>query len=265
MGKKLLIAAIAIAVGVGVVSGTRLGSHIRLKLNKAQQWAQEQVPLASEIERLKMEVANLSREDDRYYDQVARQKLEVKKLQAKVEAARAGLVTREAFIKDLRTALAKEGEFVAFHGERYSRQEAEDNARREARSFIVDEKIVKADEDNLRILEDTLAANKAKLDSLALTRKEMEAQLLVLERELAQQKLKEQSNMVVDDSRYTKLNKEIEEARERLELQRTKGELRGESNKGSIRLQQEKKAQQQKEDKEVEQRFGPLSGKKLSS
>jgi len=258
MCKKLLIAAIAIAVGVGVVSGTRLGSHIRLKWHKAQQWAQEQVPLESEIERLKMEVASLSREDDRYYDRVAKQKMQVEKLRIRIAKNQAELTSRETEIKALREVLAEGGEFVVFNGTRYSRKEAETDVRLEATRFLADEKIVKADQENLRILEETLAANKSKLDGLALKRKEMEATLLILERELAQQRLKEQTSLTVDDSRYNRVSKQIEEARERLELQRTKGELRGDSTKGPIRASEEKKAKEQKINKEIEERFGKI-------
>jgi peptidoglycan hydrolase CwlO-like protein len=258
MCKKLLIAAIALAVGVGVVSGTRLGSHIRLKWHKAQQWAHEQVPLESEIERLKMEVANLSREDDRYYDQVARQKLQVEKLRAQVAKNQEKLASRETEIKALREALSEGGEFVVYNGTRYSRKEAEADVKLEATAFLADEKILKADQDNLRILEETLAANKSKLDSLSLKRKEMQATLLVLERELAQQRLKEQTSLTVDDSRYNRVSKQIEEARERLELQRTKGELRGDSAKGPIRAAEEKKAKEQQLNKAIEERFGKI-------
>jgi len=258
MCKKLLIAAIAIAVGVGVVSGTRLGSHVRMKWHRAQQWAQEQVPLESEIERLKMEVANLSREDDRYYDRVAKQKMQVDKLRARVAKNQESLAVRETEIKALRDALNEGGEFVVYNGTKYSRQEAETDVKMEATRFLADERIVKADQDNLRILEETLTANKAKLDSLSLKRKEMEATLLVLERELAQQRLKEQTSLAVDDSRYNRISQQIEEARERLELQRTKGELRGESTKGPIRAQEEKKAKDKKLNQQIEERFGKI-------
>jgi len=265
MCKKLLIAAIAIAVGVGVVSGTRLGSLLRLKWGQVQQHAKDSVPLEMEIERLKMEVANLSREDDRYYDQVARQKMQVKKLREKVSHSREALAARETEIKGMRQALTLEGEFVVYNGTRYDRKDVEQQVRLDAAKFLADEKIVQADEGNLKILEETLGANKSKLDGLALRRKEMEAQLLVLERELAQQRLKEQSNLVVDDGRYGRLSKEIEEARERLDLQKTKSELRGDAGTGPVRATEEKKAKEQKLDKAIEERFGPVGGKKVTS
>jgi len=266
MFKKLLIATLAVVVGVGVVSGTRLGSHLRLKWNKATEWAKQQVPLSEEIERLKMEVSNLSQEDERYFDQVARQQRQVVTLKAKVTKARTALAKQEAFIKEMRQALTnEENKFVAYNGTRYPRNTVEAEVRSEALRFMADEKLVKADEENLSILEETLLANKAKLDGLSLRRKEMEATLLILERELAQQRLKEQSNIVIDDGRYGRVNKEIDEVKERFALQKAKTELRGEVQKGSIRAQAEQKAETQKQDQAINERFGPIeTNKKLT-
>lgn len=262
MFKKLLIAALAVVVGVGVVSGTRLGSHLRLKWAKAEEWAKSQVPLEQEIERLKMEVANLKQADDCYFDKVARQERQVVKLRDKVSKSRQALAKQETYIKDMRQALAENNQFVVYKGERYDRKFAEADVRTEAIRFIADEKVVKADEENLTILEETLTANKAKLSGLAVQRKEMEAQLLVLERELAQQRLKEQSNLVVEDGRYGKVSKEIEELRERFSVLKTKADLRGEAQRGSIRAQEERKAEAQKVDQAIEERFGKLETSK---
>jgi phage shock protein A len=265
MCKKLLIAVLAVVVGVGVVSSTRLGSHIRLWWSKSSTWAKEQVPLESEIERLRMEVSNLSQEDDRYYDQVARQQRQVLKLREKVTKQRDALAKQEDYIKAMRAALAREeGAYVSFNGSRYDRTRAEADVRNEAARFLADEKIVKADEDNLAILEQTLATNKTELASLGLKRKQMEADLLILERELAQQRLKDQSNLVVDHGRYGKVAKEIEEVRERFAVLKTKSDLRGETAKGSIRAEEERKAAAQKLDQAIEARFGKTETKRVA-
>jgi len=262
MCKKLLIAALAVVVGVAVVSSTRLGSHIRLMWNKGSDRLSAMVPLETEIDRLKMEVASLSQEDEHYYDQVARQQRQVEKLRAKVKVSRDNLVAQETYIKKMRTALAEEGAYVSYNGSRYDRKRVETDVRNEAARFLADEKIVKVDEENLSILTETLGANKAKLDGLALKRKEMEAQLLVLERELAQQRLKEQANLIVENGRYGKVGKEIDEVRERFAVLKTKAELRGEATKGSIRAEEERKAKAQQLDQAIEERFGKLEGSK---
>jgi hypothetical protein len=262
MFKKLFIAALAVVVGVGVVSGTRLGSHLRLQWRKACVAISEQVPLESEIERLKMEVANLKQADERYFDQVARQERQVVRLREKMGKARTSLASQEAYIKSMRLALADDGQFVVYKGERYDRKQVEADVRNEAVRFMADEKLVKADQENLNILEETLAANKAKLANLGVQRKEMEAQLLILDRELAQQRLKEQNSVIVEDGRYGKVNKEIDELRERFEVLKTKANLRGEAQQGSIRAREERKAEAQKLDQAIEERFGKIETSK---
>jgi phage shock protein A len=264
MFKKLFIAALAVVVGVGVVSGTRLGSHLRLQWRKTCAAIQEQVPLESEIERLKMEVVNLKQADDRYYDQVARQDRQVVRLRDKMSKARHSLTSQEAYIKSMRLALADDGQFVVYKGERYDRKQVESDVRNEALRFMADEKLVKADQENLNILEETLAANKAKLANLGVQRKEMEAQLLVLERELAQQRLREQNSVIVEDGRYGQVNQQIEQVKERFELLKTKAALRGEAQQGSIRAREERKAEAQKLDQAIEERFGKIETSKKS-
>jgi len=213
-----------------------------------------------------MEVANLNQADECYYDKVARQEQQVVKLRNKVNKSREALARQETYIKDMRQALANNAQFVVYKGERYDRKLAEADVRTEALRFLADEKIVKADEENLTILEETLTANKAKLANLVVQRKEMQAQLLVLERELAQQRLREQtSTLVVEDGRYGKVNKEIEELRERFSVLKTKAELRGEAQRGSIRAQEERKAETQKVDQAIEERFGKLETSKKTA
>jgi len=183
-----------------------------------------------------------------------------------VNKSREALARQETYIKDMRQALANNAQFVVYKGERYDRKLAEADVRTEALRFLADEKIVKADEENLTILEETLTANKAKLANLVVQRKEMQAQLLVLERELAQQRLREQtSTLVVEDGRYGKVNKEIEELRERFSVLKTKAELRGEAQRGSIRAQEERKAETQKVDQAIEERFGKLETSKKTA
>jgi len=262
MCKKLLIAALAIVVGVGVVSGTRLGSHFRLWYNKSSTWAKQQVPPETEIERLRMELSRLSNLDDRYYDQVARQKREVKKLRDKVTKDQASLARLETEIKAMRQVAADDAEFVVYNGNRYARKDVEQQVREDARKFLTDEEGVKADEDHLKELEKILAINEGKLKDLSIVRKKMEVKLRTLEKELAQERrLQTQGQMTLDDSQYSRINKEIEELENRVEDMKTKRELRGQSSRGPIRADLEKQEEAKKFDKTVEERFGKITPK----
>jgi len=258
MCKKLLIAALAVVIGVGVVSGTRLGSHFRLWWTQSSTWAKNQVPPETEVERLRMELARLGQLDDRYYDQVARQQREVRKLRDKVTKDQASLAKLEGEIKAMRLASAEERELVSFNGREYRRVEVQEQIREDAQRFFADEAAVKADEAHLKELEKTLSINQGKLKDLDLVRKNFSVKLRTLEKELAQERrLQTQNNMVLDDSQYSRLNKEIEELENRIEDMKTKRELRGQSTRGPVRAQMEAQEQLKKQEKQIEERFGP--------
>lgn len=265
MCKKLLIAALAVVVGVGVVSSTRLGSHIRLWWNKGSNWAKQQVPPETEIERLRMELSRLSSLDERYYDQVARQKRDVAKMRTKMNKDKDSLAKLEGEIKAMRTSLVDEAEFVVYNGSRYSRKDVEAQIREDARRFLTDEASFKADEEHLSELEKTLSVNEQKLKDLELTRKKMAVRLVQLEKELAQERrLQTQGEMVLDDSQYAKVNKEIEELEGRIESMKIKRDLRGQSTRGPIRAKEEAKEEQKKLDRLIEERFGKSEIKKVT-
>jgi len=264
MCKKLLIAAIAIAVGVGVVSGTRLGSHIRLKWHKAEQWVEQQIPLETEIERLRMELKQLGADDARNYDQVARQQHDLNKRRAKLTTEKTALETMATRIQDLRTSMAAGDEFVVYAGKRWGKADVEEQIRIDGAKFLADEEAVKADEETLKILEQTLEQNKTKLRGLEVTRKKMETRLALLEKELArQQALAAQNKFTVDDSGYSKINQDINKVEDRIGVMKTKAELIGESSKGPIQAAETKRAKEDKLKEALDARFGPVEVKKV--
>jgi len=265
MCKKLLIAAIAIAVGVGVVSGTRLGSHIRLRMCKAQNWVEEQIPPETEIERLRMELKQLGSEDARNYDQVARQQHDINKRRAKLSQDKVSLDKMASRIQDLRSTLVDSSEFVSYAGNRYKRSEVEEQVRVDGSKFLADEEAVKADEETLKILEQTLEQNKTKLKNLEVNRKKMETRLALLEKELARQHaLAAQNKFSVDDSGYSKIQQDINKVEDRVGVMKTKQELIGESSKGPIHAAEEKKVENDKLKQALDARFGPIEAKKVA-
>jgi len=266
MCKKLLIAAIAIAVGVGVVSGTKLGSHIRLKWHKAQTWVEEQIPLETEIERLRMELKQLGNDDARNYDQVARQQYDLNKRREKLTKDTAALEKLANDVREMRAALTEEGQFVAFNGTRYKRAEVEEQQRLDGAKYLADREAVKADEETLKILEQTLDGNKAKLKNLEVTRKKMETRLALLEKELARQHaLALQNKFNVDDSGYARINQDINKVEDRIGVMKTKTELVGESSKGPIRTTEVKKNAVDKQEEALNAIFGPIEPKKVAN
>jgi len=257
MCKKLLITVLAVVVGVGVVSGTRVGSHFRLWWNKSSAWAKAQVPPETEIDRLKMELDNLARLDDRYFDQVARQKREVQKVEKKVQKDRTSLTRLEGELKGMREALADKGEFVLFKESRYKRGEVQEQFNIDFKHFLVLEEGVKADEQNLEALKATLKESEQKVQELATVRSKMKTRLQTLAAKLERERrLQNQSSIAIDDSRYATLNKQLDELEDRIESMEIKRDMKGQSGKGPIRAQEEAKEEQKRLDKLAEERFG---------
>jgi len=264
MCKKLLIAALAVVVGVGVVSSTRLGSHIRLWWNKAGDQIARQIPPETEIERLKMELDNLARLDDRYYDQVARQKREVQKLEAKVKIDRVNLAKREAELREMRLVLASKDEKAVFHG--FTKDKVQEQFNIDFKQFLADEEGLKADDQNLEEVRGTLKENEKKLQELSVTRTKMKARLQGLARELARERrLQTQGSVVFDDGHYSTVNQQINQLEDRVEQMKIKREYRGQSTRGPIRGALETQEEQKKLEQAAQERFGETDGNKLSA
>jgi len=263
MCKKLLIAVLAVVVGVGVVSSTRLGSHIRLWWNKSSAWAQQQVPPETEIERLKMELDNLSRLDDRYYDQVARQKREVQKLEAKVKTDRSAMAKRETELKEMRLVLTSKDDKAVFHG--FTKDKVQEQFNIDFKQFLADEEGVKADDQNLEELRGTLRENEKKLQELGITRTKMKVRLQTLAKELARERrLQAQNNLAFDDSHYSAVNQQINELEDRIEQMKIKRDMKGQSTRGPIRAHLEAQEEQRKLEQAAQERFGETDSKKVA-
>jgi chromosome segregation ATPase len=251
MCKKIVIAALAVGLGLAVVRGTWVGSHLRWKANKVFNSVKHSVPPEQEIARLRMEVHNLGRDDDRHYDKVARMMVAVDKLDGDVKDLRAKLKKEEARLAKLHTDLAGEKTFV-IHGER---RYTKDNLRAEALAFKTAEENLKSKEANLDAQRMHLSLEHKKLTELRTVREQMATELQKLETALAQERhAQAASESTIDDSGYRRLRKEMDSVKERIEVLKKKRELRGELN---ITTRNDQAAERDsKADKFLDERFG---------
>jgi len=224
MCKKVLIAALAVVVGLAVVKGTWLGSHLRLALNKARVKVQDSIPPEQEIARLRMELAALERDDDKHFDKVSRMWVQVEKLEKDVAGVRANLTREETRIRKLRGELAG-SEFVLHQGNKYTVEDL----RADALAFQAAEENLKSKEANLDARKKHFALERKKLTELRTTRQTMATELQRLETALAEERhAQATSEQTIDDSGYRRLRKDMESVRERIEVLKKKRQLRGE-------------------------------------
>jgi hypothetical protein len=258
MCKKVLIAALAVVFGLIVIKGTWLGSTLRMKFNNACQAVKDRVPPEQEIQRIKAELVQLQKDDDKYYDQVARQTVSVKKQEREVAILKKNLAERETAIRAMREAVARGGEEIAYNGDKYSKSDLQDQIRRDGQLFLADEALVKSKSEGLKAAQKSLAINQKKLDDLKLVREKMATELQELETALAEERQAEaQEQSTLDDAAYLRLRKDIEATKDKIEFLRTKRTLKHKSDNGPVRSKELKREQESKLDKAIDARFAP--------
>jgi peptidoglycan hydrolase CwlO-like protein len=257
MFKKVLIATLAVVFGLAVIKGTWLGSHFRLNCSKVRAWVKDRVPPEQEIARLRMEIDNLARNDEEYYDKVAKQKVEVGKLERVVENLKKDLGKRETSIREMREALANTAEFVTLNGSRYERADLVSQVRLDARNFQADEATLKSKEEKLKAMKRNLSINLKKLSDLKVVRQQMSTELQNLETALAEERQAQaQAESTLDDASYQRIRKDMDTIRDKIELLKTKRELKGEASNGPVRVIEKQRAEDIKIDKYLDTRFG---------
>jgi chromosome segregation ATPase len=256
MFKKILLVAVAAVVGLAVVRGTWIGSHLRMKAHRVGHWAQERIPPEQEIARLRMELKGLESDDDKHYDKVARMAVQVEKLERDVSHLKNNVGKEEARIRKLREELTGNVEFVMHDGLRYSK----DDLRTDAMSFQTAEESLKSKEANLQAKRKHLSLERKKLTELRTVREAMATDLQRLETALAEERhAQAASESTIDDSAYRKLRKDMETVRERIDVLKKKRELRGEFRTTENIIKDEQTRQRETQaDKYLESRFGKI-------
>lgn len=235
MGKKLIVVALAVVAIAIVLKKTDLGSHVKHWWSTTREDINDEVSLKWQIDRLKKDVEDLSDEDAKLIDQQAKaeialrgQKTELKRLEVEQKATE-DVLWREA--EELKTVQAKSP------GKDTSVQERTLEARlksAKALKVAVDAQTVRIASQEKLVLKikqerETLKATKMELKSKLL---EMESELVLLQTEQMQ------SSDPSDNSRVSKLRKNIEEVDERIQVERRKREIRkGDQNADVVKEQ----------------------------
>lgn len=260
MWKKLLVGALAVVVALAVVKGTWLGSHLRLWAKNLGAQAREQVPPEREIERLRMELTGLKGLDERFIDKVARQALDVEKLEAQVGELKKELTHREKELKAMHAALASKDEQVSYNGEKYPREQVAQQLKLDFVSFESDEEVLKSRQAHLSELKRSLTINRKKLSELKVVRERMATELQRVETALSEERrVQAQQDATLDDASYRKLTTEINSVREQIELLKKKRELRGVVTDGPIRAAEQQREQDAKLKARIERRLGDVN------
>ena len=261
MCKKALVAGVAVVVSLLTVSFfcPTVCSHIKLWWQERQKEAQESIPPEKEIARLKMELDNLGREDERHFHKVAVQIVEVQNLDKQVAGLRTKLNEDELRVRKMKASYqagldAKEKQ-VSHSGKSYDLDQFREELRATAARFQVDEQLVKSKEEQLSLRKRNLEMNRKKLAELKLVRQQMKTELERLETALAvERQAQAEASNTLDDGSYLKLRKDLDSVRDKLEVMKQKQILRGEID-GPVRADEQRKEKEAAIDRFLNERF----------
>jgi len=260
MCKKVLIAALAVLAAVAVVKWTWVGSHARLWSKNARTWVQNHVKIETEIQRLRNEVELLDRDDRVALDLVARQRLDVKSAEDKLNKDKAQVARLSKRITELRAALKSpeaDVQQVSYNGASYSRADAENQVNTDFDRYKPLKASVEAQQKGLVALRKALAQNEQKLFSGKTRRQEMMTQLQELENAMTElRSAQSASATVLDDSAYGKVQRDIQALKQRLEVEKEKLKIEGTLGGGPIEQAEADRTRKESREKELENEFG---------
>jgi len=236
MLKKLLIAVVAVAVGLTVVKSTKMGSLMRVKWNEATAWCNKQIPVPTEIARLRDEISRLGNETKGHCQVIAEEMVAVDNLKREVSEAEAKLEKQKKKVTAMRDALNEGGnKLVVLGEEKYPRVRVEKQLGRDFDLYKTCEAQLAAKKKLLESREVCLAKAREQLSAMQDSRRDLEVQVSQLEAEYNTLKVAQtKSKFNLDDSALSKVKDGVNALRDRIAVEQKKAAFEAEFVDGPI-------------------------------
>jgi len=231
MLKKLMIAAVAVVLGLTVVtSPTWVGSLLRTKCKGFQTWARNQVSPETEIQRLRDEVARLGHVSKKHFGDLAEETVAVENLRKEVTTLEANLEQQKRKVLTLKGALTSPEEFVTFGGEhRYSKGQVKTELTHSFEAYKAAEENLNAKRSLLQAKEDGLNSAREQLKAMQDARQLLEDKLAKMEAEIKKVRVAQtKSQFTFDDSELSRVKEDVANLETRINVEKKKLELMAE-------------------------------------
>jgi len=225
MLKKLLIATVAVVVGLTVVKKTpELRGLVGVWWQHARQCARDQVAPETEIDALRLRLDQLGEDSKKNFDAVARERVAVKSLREDIASGEAGLAKEKKNILGLREDLASSGDaYVKIGATKYPKTRVKSQLARAFDLYKVAEEQLKSKRALLQAKEESLAAAEEQLAALQNTRDELKVELAKLEAEMKTVRVAQtRSKVQFDDSELARIKDGVARVRERIKVEQEK-------------------------------------------
>jgi DNA repair exonuclease SbcCD ATPase subunit len=228
MIKKVAIVALGVAAAFMALSFTRMGSYCGTAKDRFCGWANKQVPVEFEIERLKREVGQLIPDMKRNRSIVAQETVSVENLRNEITNTRTNLENQRSAMLKLSKDLENGDTTYVSNGRVYTKAEVAAKLDRDLAAFKRVEAELKAKEQMLEAKEKALESAKGQLDAMMDQKRDLEVQIAQLEAELKNVRLLQtRSKFQLDDTRLADVKRSVQELQNRLRAERIETEMEG--------------------------------------
>jgi chromosome segregation ATPase len=261
MLKKLLIAVVAVAVGLAVVRSTKVGSLMRVKWHEATAWCNKQIPVETEIARLRDEISRLGNDTKGHCQVIAEEMVAVDNLKREIGESEAKLEKQKKKVTAMRDALADGGtQKVVLGDDTYPRVRVQKQLARDFDLYKTCEAQLAAKKKLLESRQECLAKAREQLTAMQDSRRDLEVQVSQLEAQYNTLKVTQtRSKFALDDSALSKVKEGVEALRNRIKADEQKAALQAEFGDGEITASDTVKTKDLL--KEIDNHFGKDSGK----
>jgi chromosome segregation ATPase len=257
MCKKFLIAGVAVALGLMVVKKTEVGSHLRALWRDGKSFVQSSIPIDSEIERLRNDIARFDNIYKTQFHPVAAEAVAVENLKDEIAKCEKRLAEQRSDIEIMSNDLKSEAKLITYGDVTYPREKVTADLARRFDAYQTCEKGLNAKKELLEAKEEKLAQAMKKLDEMKNARTEMEAELARLEADYEGVKTaRAKSNFQIDDSELSRLRGSMAELKTRIQTEKKTLELAGRFINSSLNPRVEKTSNKRDLVKEIDDYFG---------
>jgi chromosome segregation ATPase len=230
MCKKLLIAAVALVVGLSVVKHTSLGSLIQVWWKDARASVEKQIPPEVQIKQLGVEIDKIDKDIKKNLSNLAAQEVDCQMLEEKVNALRASQKQVREDVSAMEKLLdAPRTERVSFNGVAYATSDLSRKLDNAVSTYTNRKAELKAKEQLLADKKRTLEAAKQRINAMSKEKDQLRHTVAELETWLETLRLKQMEAKVdLDDSQVGKCNALVAKIKERLRRNEVEAKLQAE-------------------------------------
>jgi chromosome segregation ATPase len=228
MLKKIIFVGAVGLLTAALVTQTKLGSHARVWLHRAEDKLESTIPAEDEIQRLKSEVKLLDKEIEAAKDALATENVEAREQASKVGALAEQVKASRTTLNQRYEIIAaaekdKDTHFVKFGSEKMDLVKAKEVLQTMVKTQKAKEKNLQSEETMLAVRERTRKLAEQHLAALQSQKSELDAVLTEMEADVKQLKIEQvESKYQSDGTKMAEVKESIAKLKKRIAIQREK-------------------------------------------